>query len=190
MIKEVSNAKHVTRHDASHSSGLIDGQIADLSAVRLDLEVWKHRLCHLFELKLPPTEIVIEGGTTILESRYRFEFGASGWKNEVVFHEQRIAREWGSPLYCFTIGDLAHILFHVHDNVVGNPIGCNDHNPAFISHAAGFGLIVDDDGVTRYATNSAFTQLLEANRVSTYALFDLESYIAREAETSFARQCV
>ncbi len=186
MIKAIVPS---SRDKMPNASGIVlrKKRNADLGAARLDLEVWKHRLCHRFNLKLPPAEIVVEGGTSDLESRYRFEFCASRWKHELVFHELRINAEWGTPAYCFTIGDLAHILFHVHDNVVGNPVGCDDHNPTFISHAAEYGLIIDDDGVTRYAANSAFTRLLEANRVSTASLFDLESYIAREAATSFAR---
>lgn len=156
----------------------------ELSAIRTDLEVWKQCIRLKFGLNLPVTEIVVEGGTSDLESRYRCEYGASGWRHEIVFHERRILSEWGTPHYCLVIGDLAHLLFHVHDSVVGSPLSCDDHNPSFLEHAAEFGLVIDASGVTHYATNSAFTRLLESKQLRTDSLFDPDAFIARELQAN------
>lgn len=185
MIKSISTLARPSTEKERFPHQRIQHDL-ELSAVRIDLEIWNHRIRHGFGLNMPPTEIVIESGTENLESRYRCEYGAGGWRHEIVFHELRIRHEWGTPRYCLLIGDLAHLLFHVHDNTVGNGSGCDDHNSSFMEHAADFGLVIDASGVTHYATNSAFTRLLEANRLRADSLFDPDAFLARELQSAKA----
>ncbi|MBI3466026.1 MAG: hypothetical protein HY000_23680 [Planctomycetes bacterium] len=136
-------------------------------------ETWEHRelvqelqrwaTIFDFEFKLEITEVALSVDWSRYRSLGHFRPGHNGLglRGEVAINQRQLpSREPGQIL-----GTLLHELLHAGQQVHGTPGKGNYHNKQFRDKAGQYGLIVEPNGVTHYAPQSPFTELLRKHGV-------------------------
>ncbi|MFH1539464.1 MAG: hypothetical protein ABIH66_10930 [bacterium] len=114
------------------------------------LEQWARIFIETFDLQIPmPIIRIVEiDENTLGQVRFFFLF------YEIIINSRHIGR----PFWRIC-GTFFHEVLHIFQREHGTPGKCNAHNAEFRAIAAGYGLVINERGYTRY-TEGTFTRLL------------------------------
>ncbi len=110
-----------------------------------------------FKLEIPEVALAIDRLDCKRYGQFQRGHNGLGLKGGVILNSLYLdgRRPWWK-----TLGTLLHELLHAWQEVHGTPPNSNYHNAEFRVKAREIGLIVDKRGVTRYASQSPFKELL------------------------------
>jgi hypothetical protein len=123
---------------------------------------WVERFNSEFKLNIPMPVIAI--GLLKERNLAEFRFGRNmlGIKHEIIIGRHHIE----SDEYWNQIGSVLHECLHLHESLYGRPARGGNHSREFRDKAASLGLLVDERGGTKYASeNSPFFNVLAAHGV-------------------------
>ena len=150
----LSSADQKTVYDilADHQQSE-DWELRDLLK---ELQRWAEIMNFEFKLEIPEISLRVDWLRTRVLGHFRYGHNGFGLKGEVAINRRHIteARFWD------VLGTLLHELLHAWQQAHGKPGKGNYHNKQFREKAREFGLIVDERGVTQYASESRFKELL------------------------------
>lgn len=119
------------------------------------LQVWAERFVVEFKLDISEISIRIDVLPNRRFGQFRFGHNGFGLKGEIALNSRYLDRELWAVL-----GTLLHELLHAWQETHGIPGKRNHHNAEFCEKARTLGLVIDKRGITAYAADSAFKELL------------------------------
>ena len=128
----------------------------------VELQTWAKRFVVEFKLDIPELALCVDRLPNTRYGHFRHGHNGFGLKNEIAINTLYLSnrRAWWEIL-----GTLLHELLHAWQQAHGKPSGSNHHNAEFRAKAEELGLIVDRRGVTGYAVESQFKDILRQNNV-------------------------
>jgi hypothetical protein len=127
------------------------------------LQAWTERFIAEFKLDIPEVVLCIDRLPSRRYGHFRGGHNGFGLKGEIAINARYLA---GQRQLWEVLGTLLHELLHAWQEVHGTPGKRNHHNAEFQAKARELGLVVDRRGVTGYAANSPFKELLRQCGVS------------------------
>jgi hypothetical protein len=125
-----------------------------------NLQIWAERFDFAFKLHLSELVIAIDRMNGRRLGQFRPGYNGLGLKGQVTISERHLRANLGSEAWWRVLGTLFHELLHDWQQTHGKPSRGKYHNVEFRRKAADLGLIVDRRGVTQYAPQSPFFELL------------------------------
>lgn len=130
-----------------------------------NLHSFKDRFDVEFKLNVAECLIAIDRLPCRTLGQFRRELNGFGLVGEITISEQHLWRNRSPDKWWRVLGTLLHELLHAWQQKHGRAGSGNYHNAEFRHKARSLGLIVDRCGVTEYAPDSLFFQLLEKYRI-------------------------
>ena len=133
----------------------------------MELQRWSDIFNFTFKLEIPQVSLSV---TRLCANRYgHFRTGHNGFglKGEVALNARYMD---GSRPPWEILGTLLHELLHAWQQTHGASGKRNYHNVEFRKKASGFGLIIDQRGVTNYDPESPFMALLREHQIDLPAM--------------------
>jgi hypothetical protein len=119
------------------------------------LQTWAERFIVEFKLDISEISFCVDSLSCNKYGHFRCGHNGFGLKGEIALNSRYLDREpWA------VLGTLLHELLHAWQEVHGRPSGGNHHNTEFRQKASELGLIIDKRGVTAYAAECPFKELL------------------------------
>jgi hypothetical protein len=127
------------------------------------LQLWCVRLIEEFKLNIPEVAIRVDTLRPTCYGHFRYGHNGFGLKGEIGINSSYI----GDRDLWEVLGTLLHELLHAWQQAHGAPSArSNFHNAEFRQKAASLGLVIDTRGVTLYAPDGPFKQLLRQHGVA------------------------
>jgi hypothetical protein len=126
------------------------------------LQGWTETFIGEFKLDIPSVALCLDKLPSKCYGHFRYGYNGFGLRGEIAINSAYLPpkrQPWE------ILGTLLHELLHAWQQQHGTPGGRNHHNLEFRRKALEFGLVIDRRGVTSYAANSLFKDLLRANGV-------------------------
>ena len=121
-----------------------------------ELQIWTERFTVEFKLDILEVVLRIDPLPVTRYGHFRYGHNGFGLRGEIAINARYVVgRPWWEIL-----GTLLHELCHAWQQAYGSPGKRNHHNAEFRQKARDLGLIVDRRGVTGYALESPFKELL------------------------------
>jgi SprT-like family len=127
------------------------------------LQEWAARFIVEFKLDIGDIALCIDRLPSSRYGHFRHGHNGFGLRGEIVINSRYLT---GKRQLWEVLGTLAHELLHAWQEVHGTPGERNHHNAEFQAKARELGLIIDRRGVTSYAANSPFKEVLRRFGVS------------------------
>lgn len=121
------------------------------------LHTWFERFNTEFKLEIAEFALRLDYLHASCYGHFRYGHNGFGLKGEIALNRLYLV---GNRPLCGILGTLLHEMLHAWQQEYGKPGKGNYHNAEFRNKARGLGLIIDADGVTSYATDSPFKELL------------------------------
>lgn len=121
---------------------------------------WRGIFDSEFKLNLPPTVFRIGGASSNCYGHFRPGPNDFGLPREIAFNERHLAARLAMGEFWRALGTLLHELLHAWQDEHGRPSDWNYHNLEFRNKAESLGLLITARGVTDYAQQSPFFNLL------------------------------
>jgi hypothetical protein len=121
------------------------------------LQAWAERFVFEFKLKIPEVALCIDPLPVKTLGHFRCGYNGFGLQREIALNELYLG---GALPPWRVLGVLLHELLHGWQEVHGKSGKHNYHNVEYQKKAGGLGLIVDGRGITTYADESPFKDLL------------------------------
>jgi hypothetical protein len=122
-----------------------------------ELQGWAERFNVAFKLNVPEIALCLDRLHVNRYGHFRYGHNGFGLKGEIAVNIRYL---FGERASWEVLGTLLHELLHAWQQVHGTPGKGNYHNRQFRTKALGLGLIIDRRGVTDYAADSPFKELL------------------------------
>jgi len=126
----------------------------DLSAV---LHAFAEHLNVEFKLDIPEISLCLDRLDCHRYGHFRFGHNGFGLKGEIALNSRFLI---GNRPFWKVLGTLLHEMLHAWQQAHGTPAKGNHHNAEFRAKARELGLVVDENGVTEYAVQSPFKDVL------------------------------
>jgi hypothetical protein len=128
----------------------------DMEGLMRELHCWREIFTVEFKLQIPPVAFCIKHTRSNCYGYFRPGHNEFGLTREIAINKDYLAwrEDWQ------VLGTLLHELLHAWQDACGNPGMRNYHNAEFRDKALCYGLIVSSRGVTDYAPQSPFMDLL------------------------------
>ena len=127
------------------------------------LQDWTARLIAEFKLDIPCVALCVASLPANRYGHFRQKHNGFGLLGEIAINSRYLT---GRRQAWQVLGTLLHEVLHAWQHVHGNPSERNHHNREFRAKAEELGLYIDEKGVTGYAGNSQFKELLRRNGVN------------------------
>lgn len=121
------------------------------------LQLWAERFIVEFKLDIAKVVLCVDRLSAKRYGHFRYGHNGFGLKGEIAINSRYLL---GARPAWQILGTLLHELLHGWQQAHGHPSRGNHHNAEFRDKARGLGLIVDRRGVTGYAAQSPFKDLL------------------------------
>ena len=125
------------------------------------LQAWAARFIDEFKLDVTQIALCVDPLPRTQYALYREGHNGFGLRGEVAINARYLSRDLWEIL-----GTLLHKLLHAWEEEHGTPGKRNHHNAEFQAKARDLGLIIDRSGLTGYAANGPFKELLRGCGVS------------------------
>lgn len=129
----------------------------------LEFQRWATRFNVEFKLEIPEVSLSIDWLRRRSYGHFRSGHNGFGLRGEIALNIRYL---FGQREPWEVLGTLLHELLHAWQQAYGKPGKRNYHNRQFREKAAFYGLLVDRRGVTGYAAESLFKDLLRRHDVS------------------------
>jgi hypothetical protein len=151
--------QHVYQVLAEHQLHATGGW--DMEQLIQELHRWKEIFVVEFKLEIPAVAFCIKATRSNCYGYFRPGHNEFGLTREIAINKSYLAcrESW------HVLGTLLHELLHAWQDAFGGPGQRNYHNGEFRRHALGYGLLVDRRGITDYAPQSPFMDLLRKHDV-------------------------
>jgi predicted SprT family Zn-dependent metalloprotease len=120
------------------------------------LQEWAERFIVEFKLDIPSVVLCIDRLAINCLGHFRMGHNGFGLRGEIAINDRYL----GSREPWQMLGTLLHELLHAWQQEHGTPSARNHHNREFRDKALELGLVIDARGVTGYAADSSFKDLL------------------------------
>lgn len=140
--------------------GLADHQVTETWFGRPLMEtfqIWADRFNVEFNLEIPEVSLAIDWLRCSVYGHFRGGHNGFGLKGEIALNVRYL---FGQRESWEVLGTLLHELLHAWQQAHGKPGKNNYHNRQFRDKAKSLGLLIDKRGVTGYAAESPFKDLL------------------------------
>ncbi len=140
--------------------GLADHQVTETWFGRPMMEtlrLWADRFIVEFNLEIPEVSLAIDHLRCDRYGHFRYGHNGFGLKGEIALNVRYL---FGQRESWEVLGTLLHELLHAWQQAHGKPGKNNYHNREFCEKAKSLGLLIDKRGVTGYAAESPFKDLL------------------------------
>jgi hypothetical protein len=127
------------------------------------LQCWADRFIVEFKLDIGDIALCIDRLPRTRYGHFRRGHNGFGLRGEIAINARYLS---GQRQVWEVLGTLLHELLHAWQEAHGTPGKRNHHNAEFQAKAQELGLIIDRRGVTGYAANSPFKELLQKCGVS------------------------
>jgi hypothetical protein len=128
-----------------------------------DLQTWAARFIVEFKLDIGDIALCIDQLPSSRYGHFRHGHNGFGLRGEIAINARYLT---GKRQLWEVLGTLLHELLHAWQEVHGTPGKRNHHNAEFQAKARELGLNIDRRGLTGYAANSVFKDLLRLCGVS------------------------
>lgn len=121
------------------------------------LQLWAGRFNEEFKLEIPEVSLAIDSLRCTTLGHFRYGHNGFGLKGEIALNIRYL---FGQREAWEVLGTLLHELLHAWQQAHGKPGKGNYHNREFRDKAKSLGLLIDKRGVTGYAAESLFKDML------------------------------
>jgi hypothetical protein len=126
------------------------------------LQLWTDSFNVEFKLEIPEVSLAIESLRCSVYGHFRYGHNGFGLKGEIAINARYL---FGQRSSWEVLGTLLHELLHAWQQAYGKPGKGNYHNREFREKAQSLGLFIDKRGVTGYAAESPFKDVLRRYEV-------------------------
>jgi hypothetical protein len=121
------------------------------------LQAWAEKFVVEFKLDIPPITLRLDKLPANRYGQFRYGHNGLGLRREIAINALYLT---GQRSTYEILGTLLHELLHAWQEEHGIPGDRNHHNREFREKALTLGLIVDENGVTSFAAESSFKEML------------------------------
>jgi len=129
----------------------------DRRELMVGLQAWANKFAAEFKLDIPEVVLCVDRLSSATAGHFRDGHNGFGLRGEIAINSRYLTPR--TPIW-EVLGTLLHELLHASQQAHGTPGKRNHHNAEFRAKALELGLIVDRRGLTGYAADSPFKDLL------------------------------